>query len=581
MAVPAAPGRLSGLHEEAGQFVFLTGHFFGRLFRNDVVDFEDQMKGRLIAVLSVLAIIVGWSSEMLLFKYQFLPDAGRSWQEKSYLFTLMMIIFGIVTLLEWDVLFPDRRDFLNLMPLPIRLRTIFSAKLASFVLFVGLFSVAMNSLSSILFSGYLAEWRVEKSLLFAGRYIVSHLLSGFAACFFVFFACIFLQFLLMVLLPFRLYRRVSLLFRFVLIAIFVFLLLAFLLEPAILDSSFLSMDKLKETGDPLLFRFPPFWFVGLYERLLGTHDPVFEAQARTAGLSILASLIGFAMASGLSYYRQVRKTLESGQGGRKGKRLREGWEGWFGKTILRTPEERAIDGFVSGTIRSSPKQRVTMAYYLAIAAAVIMLFVVANREGFRLLTPSNINLLALPLFLSLVILAGIRALVNVPASPGANWIFQVTETPDGMRYAAGLKKSIFFRWILPLFGLVFALHLFIWDFGPALEHAVFGLIVSCLGLEAFFFRFRKVPFACGYLPEKMKLPTRGVPFAVAFILFLSAAARIERELLRAPSYFAIFLAISACFWMAFWIGNRRFYRGTTLIYEEEPEPALVTFPENT
>jgi uncharacterized protein YhhL (DUF1145 family) len=111
------------------------------------VDFEDQMKERLIAVLSVLAIIVGWSSEMLLFKYQFLPDAGRSWQEKSYLFTLMMILFGIVTLLEWDILFPDRRDFLNLMPLPIRLRTIFSAKLASFVLFVGLFSVAMNSLS--------------------------------------------------------------------------------------------------------------------------------------------------------------------------------------------------------------------------------------------------------------------------------------------------------------------------------------------------------------------------------------------------------------------------------------------------
>jgi len=581
MAVSAAPGRFFGLREEAGQFVFLTRHFFGRLFRNDVVDFEDQMKGRLIAVLSILAIIVGWSSEMLLFKYQFLPDTGRSWQEKTYLFTLMMIIFGIVTLLEWDILFPDRRDFLNLMPLPVRLRTIFSAKLASFVLFVGLFSVAMNSLSSFLFSGYLAEWRVEKSLSFAGRYIVSHLVSGFAACFFVFFACIFLQFLLMALLPFRLYRRVALLVRFILIAAFVFLLMAFLLEPAILDSSFLSMDKLKNAGDPSLLRFPPLWFVGLYERLLGTHDPVFKDLAGTAGLALLASLIGFAAASWLSYYRQVRKTLETGQGAQKHKGLRECWERLFGKTILRTPEERAIDGFFSGTIRSSPKQRIAMAYYLAIAAAVIMLFVVTNKEGFRLLTPSNINLLALPLFLSFVILAGIRALVNVPASLGANWIFQVTETPDRMRYAAGLKKSVFFRWILPLFGLVFALHLFIWDFRPALEHVVFGLIVSGLGLEALFFRFRKVPFACDYLPEKMKLPTRGVPFAVAFILFLSAAARIERELLRVPSYFAIFFAISGGLGMALWIANRRFYRTASLIYEEEPEPSLVTFPENT
>ena len=99
----------------------------------------------------------------------------------------MMLVFAVVTLLEWDVLFPDRQDFLNLTPLPVRLRTVFAAKLVSFVLFVGLFSVAMMSVSSVLFSMYLTEWRAN-SLVLAVRYVVSHLLAGFAANFTVFFA---------------------------------------------------------------------------------------------------------------------------------------------------------------------------------------------------------------------------------------------------------------------------------------------------------------------------------------------------------------------------------------------------------
>ena len=150
---------------------------------------------------SVLAVIIGWSSQMLLFfKYELSPDVNTSWQEKNYVFLLMMIIFGIVTLLEWEMLFPDRRDFVNLTPLPVRLRTVFAAKLASFIAFIGLFSVAMNSLSSVVFALFLAQWR-SNSMLFLARHVFAHLVSAFAACFCVFFACVFVNFLLMAILP--------------------------------------------------------------------------------------------------------------------------------------------------------------------------------------------------------------------------------------------------------------------------------------------------------------------------------------------------------------------------------------------
>ncbi|HYA49093.1 MAG TPA: hypothetical protein VEG35_05280, partial [Burkholderiales bacterium] len=456
MAGRATPPEPSGLAGEAAQLTCLTRHFFGRLFRNETVDFEDQMKERLIATLSVLAIIVFWATELLLFKYHFVPDTNISWQEKLYLYALVMIIFGIVTLLEWDVLFPDRQDFLNLTPLPIRLRTLFLGKLASFVLFVSLFSAAMNCGAGVLFSVYLTPWRAEGNLLFAAWYVVSHLLASLAACFFVFFACIFLQFLLMAVLPRFLYRTAALLVRGALLAILIFFLLAFLIEPGILDRSFQSLTALKAVHDPFFLRFPPFWFVGLFETLLGTADPMFAAGARMALWAVVFSLAAFGAASGLSYVRHVRRTLEAERTRVPLSGLREKLSGLFRRLALRTPEERAVYPFFSKSLRTSPKHRSAMNAYLAIAAGVVLLFLISNRDGLRGLTPANRPLLAQPFVFALVVLVGLRSLVNIPVSPAANWVFEATETGRPARYAAAARKAVFFRWLVPLAVLVFA-----------------------------------------------------------------------------------------------------------------------------
>lgn len=569
----------AGLRLEAGQFVFLTRHFFGRLFRNEIVDFADQVKERLIAVLAILAIIVGWMTELLLFKYHFLPDTNLSWQEKSYVLTMVMILFAIVTLLEWDILFPDRRDFLNLSPLPVRLRTIFAAKLGSFILFVGLFSAAMNSMSAVLFPMYLAQWRAN-SLVFAARYLAAHLVSAYAACFFVFFACVFLHFFLAAALPFGIYRRVSLLVRFVLAAVFIFLLLAFIAEPALVDKSFQSLAALKASGAPLVFRFPPLWFVGLYEVLLGTSDPVFKAEAGTAVLAVVLSLGAFVLASALSYYRHVVKTLEASKGAPPFLSLREAAGRAFARVALKTPEERAVALFFSRTLRTSPKHRMTLAYYMAAAAAFVMLFVAGYKGSFGNLTPGNGNLLVQPLFLAFVLLAGLRSVVNIPVAPGANWIFQVSETAHPFRYASGLRKAIFFQALMPLFAVVFLVHLLLWDWRTALGHAIFGLTISGLVLQMFFFRYRKIPFACACVPGKAKLQTRGVMYLFAFMIFLAAMGALERTLLAEPSKFAGFFLGAGAAWAAFHAGNVRAFRKASLLFEEEPEPALLTFPES-
>jgi len=569
---------MGGPRAEFGQFLILSGHFFGRLFRNETVDFEDQMKERLIVALTLLAVIFSWSSWLLLFKYHFVPDVNRSWQEKNYIFTLMMLVFAVVTLLEWDVLFPDRQDFLNLTPLPVRLRTVFAAKLASFVLFVGMFSVAMMSVSSILFSIYLTEWRAN-SLVLAVRYVLSHLLAGFAANFTVFFGVVFLQFFLMAALPLEIYRRVSLFVRFALIAVLVFLLLGFIAEPSILGRSFHTLEPLKESGDPFLLKFPPLWFVGLYEVLLGTRDPLFAAQARTACLALVLSLVAFAATSALSYHRHIRKTLEIRKARPALFRLRERWRRLLSLTVLRAPEERAVYNFFSDTLKSSAKHRMSLAYYLAVGAAVILLFIVAYREAFQTLTPSNGFLLAQPLLLVFTLVAGIRVLVNQPVASEANWVFRLTETPRRGKYLSGLKKAIVIKLILPLFGGVFALHFWLWGARTAFLHAAFGMVISVLAVEAAFYHFRKVPFACTYVPGKFKLHLTVIPSLLGLIVIMTALVGVEMKILAHPGKGGLFLAAAAAAVLAFREGNRRFYRKMPLVYEDQPEAAMIALPD--
>ena len=61
--------------------------------------------------------------------------------EKEFFICFSMTVMGLVTVIEWEMLFPDRRDYANLTPLPIRLRTMFGAKIAALLAFLTIFSL--------------------------------------------------------------------------------------------------------------------------------------------------------------------------------------------------------------------------------------------------------------------------------------------------------------------------------------------------------------------------------------------------------------------------------------------------------
>ena len=64
-----------------------------------------------------------------------------------------MIVMGFIMVFEWDALFPDRRDYQILTPLPLRLSTLFLAKAAALAIFLGIFLMDINFFGVLFWPG--------------------------------------------------------------------------------------------------------------------------------------------------------------------------------------------------------------------------------------------------------------------------------------------------------------------------------------------------------------------------------------------------------------------------------------------
>src|SRR5271156_4805410 len=67
---------------------------------------------------------------------------------------LSFAVIGFATVFQWDMLFPDRRDFLIVSLFPVPLRQIFAAKFGALGIFLGSLIGALNffpTLASALF----------------------------------------------------------------------------------------------------------------------------------------------------------------------------------------------------------------------------------------------------------------------------------------------------------------------------------------------------------------------------------------------------------------------------------------------
>ncbi|MFC2156339.1 hypothetical protein ACFLT9_00750 [Acidobacteriota bacterium] len=564
------------MREELQKYRILTVHFFNRLFQNDVVTFGDQARKRTYGIMAMLASFLGFVSFMILSQYQWIADTGQSWREKTYMIAFFMALMGAVAVLEWDAIFPDRRDIQNISPLPIRTRTIFNAKFTSLFLFAGMFSLGMNMFATFTFWLYLPKW-LHPNLPFSLYFVLVHLISTFAALIFSLLLFNVIAGILLTLFKHHSYERISTILRSILLLGLVLLIFAFA------RGSFYSIDwiidpiaDLRIENNALLYYIPPMWFTGLYETLLGNPDPVYHNLCKIAVLSLGALALLFYLTAGLSYRKHLGASADAaGHRNRKNPVL-EGMGRTFFRLFLRHPVQKAVFVFYGKTLRSSMFHKIRLASYIACGIGLVLIFLVSQHIGSEVLFSANRTMLSMPIVLAFFLMMGIKSGADMPVAPQANWIFRITEHTQRRHYHSGFLKAIFWQNLVPLYVLLSIFFLLIWEWRTALYHIIFSLTFSLLVMTVVFFKRVKIPYTCSYMPGKEKLQFYWIFYLLGYILLLGLINSIEEHMLESPANLLIYVVIFLLSALAIRLyHNRFFYPRTGIKYEEDEESSMI------
>ena len=573
-----------GLEEEREQFRLLFRTFLRRLFHSDLVPETVDLRQSAIVLAAVLTVppalyVVGsawsygsWMSDMEL--------AMRAVPHKLYFIGYSMAAVGLVTVLVWDTLFPDRRDAMVLGGLPLRTRTVALSKLAALAAFVGGFAIVVNAPAALLFSVLAGGYLPLEAFL---RYPAAHLAATVSAGLLVFLALAAVQASLVLVCPRRVHRRLTmvaqLLFVIVLIEWFAFapgLLVGLAAtDPAVTSwtcdgcSPSTALLRLATGTDPSAtaeviavagtpYRFigltlsraetwlPPVWFLGLYEVIWGFDPDVYRGLAATAVKAVAVALSIAAFAYGVGFRRTMRQTLETppetprraGALSRVAARLGRA-------TLMRGPVEQAVTAFAAASAARSRRHRLIVAAYAGFGLAFVIGSFLSPFTGIaedalaEPLSAPSARLLSIPFLLSFFLLAALRVMFTVPTEIRANWIFRLTEIDDCGAYLTGARAALWMLGVAPVALVTTPLYLAFWGPGLALGHTVFWLLMAGGLAELLLCGFHKVPFACSYVPGKANVKLLWPLYALALTAYASWTAQLELWLLARPLWWGV------------------------------------------
>jgi len=356
-----------------------------------------------------------------------------------------------------------------------------------------------------------------------------------------------------------------------------FLMSFFLFRIIEIPRLFPSLPALKQNNSLFLYLFPPMWFVGLYETLLGNKDPLFSALAKWAVLAVILPLIAFFLISAIGYRKYLKKMREVKRGKTHLNRMREGLKESFNVLFLKNPVQRAVFYFFGNTIKKSNLHKMRLASYMVVAIGIVLILLASRTTPLRNFDDFDSTVLSIPFVLSFFLVLGIRSTSKIPIAIDANWIFRLREIADKKHYLIGFKKGIVFFMILPLFVVLFVFYVFLWGWMNALFFCLYGFAVSSLAVEIIFIGHRKIPFTCSYLPGKGKMHIFWIVYLASLISYVSIMSLGAYVLLLNPSDFIYFFAIVAILFIIIrFVQNRLLLQKAEIIYEEEPEPVLMT-----
>jgi hypothetical protein len=561
------------------QRLYLVRHFFGRFFDSEVLSLiQTEMHILFIQILALLALPGLLKTFLSITKYVMLAHGTIAERDQAalidahFFICLSMILTGFVTVFEWDALFPDKKDFYNLAPLPINPKTIFFAKLAALSLFILLFNIATNGVPAWFFPGEVlttsripgqAGYHIPFGAVF--KYQLAHGASLFLSSLFVFTSFLAIRALILFIFPVKLVRTVSRSAQLFLLLILLCSLFSFPVH-LILQNNF------------MIRLMPPFWFLGLYETLIGHHSLMLNSLAQTAYtavfVSVMASLIGYT----LSYQCSMQKGFQSeGSATYAFSAVKRLLSRLLQKTILTRSIERASFHFIAQTVFRRQEQMLYWGSFIAVGIALISWDLNNIRNSrFTEISQHLPVLLSFPLIMSFFILVGLRFAFSIPADLHANWVFQTVQKQALKKAYGGVYKFTVLSIMLPLIALMTPLYLMILNPGLVFLHIIYVALLSLLLMEILLFQFIKIPFTCSYLPGKANLKLWWPAYVIACYIFSYSTTTLEQWMFRDMRRYVLFLAIALIAFLRLNHFRRRHLETMREIRFEEQPPDAIT-----
>jgi hypothetical protein len=566
------------VRDDETHLVELTRHFFGRFFDNE---FVSQKGESALGVAHFLIFLTAPGLIYFFFLYTAYSQMAElapglfdptSMRDEFIYVCLSMLVIGLIAVLEWDSFFPDRVDFLTLVPLPIRAGSIFLAKASALILFLFLFATAVGAPGTF---GFPLAASGGTHVTFGGicRWSLVHGLTMAAASTFGFLFFVALEGVLLTVLSYRWFEKASAYVQGVLIASV--LMFSLLLPTAVGDLSVLLHSQ-----GPLARWLPPLWFLGLYRAMLHYPDPAYLPLARRAVLSVATLLVISVAAYLASYRRHLRRSLEAGE-----LPPREPWHAAgvlrrvAQRVFLRKTLERVTFSFVFKTILGDRRHRLLFSSYTGVGVALALESAAALLSRNAVVTASGraAILLSIPLIISFFVLSGTRLIFEIPAEVRANWIFQLTERRTNPALVSGVRKAMIVLGTIPILTLAFPIYALHLSLGEAAAAFLLDCVLVLTLIDVLLLRFRKIPFTCAYLASKSGNFAVWIGCWLMFSSYAYTLARAEDWALRNPMVLAVSVAflLVGLVWLR--VYNRRFLcEGNPLVFEEEPEPAVQT-----
>jgi hypothetical protein len=436
---------------ERSQFAHLLRHFMERFFNHETASPDGDAKTRMVQIAcaaglpGLMVAVYLWPiyHPVIVFPQDH-PVFGVPppyWLQVNHHFFFVVYAFvsmGIATVFEWDMFFPDLLDVFILGTLPIAESRIFLARVAAIALFVGAFLIDANVLAPVV----LPAATDPPSL---PRFLAGHVLAVIGSALFAAAFVLALQGALLAVLGERLVRKISLGAQGMAIAVLLVLLLLFPVYSGVVPA-------LLQSGSVIPFCFPPFWFLGIYQRLFEGPAalPVYASLARTGCAATLLTAALAVIAYPVAYLRKVRQLIEGPGASSTRSRIAMPFGRLLHATVVRQPVRRAVHHFIGQTIFRVPRYRIYLVLYggvgLSVVAASVLRFEVVHNQVRAGISADGVRAaLGIVAFWTI---AGLRMAFLSSGNQRGSWVFRIVHGRPAHFPAAMLQLLAAKHWVL-------------------------------------------------------------------------------------------------------------------------------------